>query len=160
MSVLHTFCLHTCHNMCQCGDVDMLYIHAHMYVHTYTCMYVHICTHLPTYMHTLHTHMHTCMYVRTCTHLHTHMYTYMHTQHVYYPSVRHTDGPQYKQNSCLWLFHLLCGITAEAITTSRSKGRGDHPQAAQHCSSAAVWFGMILPVFSSAGLLPYLYLSV
>ena len=58
-------------------------------------------------------------------------------------------------NSCLWLFHLLFGMTGELIIGSQSIRRSDRPpgtvsQAAQHCSSGAVWFGFVrLPGISS-----------
>ena len=42
----------------------------------------------------------------------------------------------------------LFEMTEKAITGSWSIGWSDHPQTAQHCWSAAVWFGVILPAIN------------
>ena len=50
---------------------------------------------------------------------------------------RHTDEPQSGRNSCLWLYHLLSGMTGEAITGSQSIGRSYRPPAC--LNTVSVW---------------------
>ena len=55
---------------------------------------------------------------------------------------------------------LLIRMTGETITSSPSIGRSDRPQAAQDCSSAAAWFGVILltlPVMLLAHIVALVY---
>ena len=62
-------------------------------------------------------------------------------------AVHRTDESQLGENSCPWLFHLLfSGQLTQAAQAAQAA------QAGQHCSFAAVWFRVRLPVISTASI--------